>query len=141
MDQIVHDSLAAERYRAALVAFFAIVAAVMTAVGIAGVATRAVSSQLRELCIRMAIGATPHRMVRLVVFRYVRVALAGLVVAAMLSVIALRLVTVYLVGVTARDPLTFSVVTALVLTMVGFAAWLPARRIYGASVTLELAGN
>jgi putative ABC transport system permease protein len=139
MERIVHESLAPERYRATLVAFFAIAAAMMTAVGIAGVAMRAVASQLRELCIRMAIGATPHRVVRLVVVRYLRVALIGLAGAGALSAVALRLVTAYLVGVTARDPLTFTTVTALVLVMVGVAAWLPARRLHDASLARELA--
>jgi len=139
MERIVYKSLAPERYRAALVAFFALVAALMTAVGIAGVAMRAVASQLRELCIRMAIGATPHRMVRLVILRYLRVALIGLAGAGALSAVALRLVTTYLVGVTSRDPLTFTMVTALILVMVGVAAWLPARRLHDASLARELA--
>jgi putative ABC transport system permease protein len=139
MERIVYASLAPERYRAALVAFFALVAALMTAVGIAGVAMRAVASQRRELCIRMAIGATAHRVVRLVVVRYLRVALIGLGGAGALSVVALRLVTAYLVGVTTRDPLTFATVTALVLVMVSLAAWLPARRIHATSLAEELA--
>jgi predicted permease len=139
MEQIVYESLAPERYRAALMTFFAIVAALMTTVGIAGVAMRAVASQFRELCIRMAIGATPHRVVRLVVVRYLRVALVGLAGAGALSAVALRLVTAYLVGVTARDPLTFTAVATLVLAMVSVAAWLPARRLHDASLTRELA--
>jgi predicted permease len=139
MERIVYESLAPERYRAALMAFFAIVATLMTAVGIAGVAMRAVASQLRELCIRMALGASSQRVVRLVVARYLRVALVGLAGAGALSAVSLRLVTAYLVGVTARDPLTFTAVTALVLVMVSVAAWLPARGIHAASLARELA--
>ena len=139
MDQVLYDSLAPERYRAALVSFFALVAALMTAIGIAGVAMRAMAGQLRELCIRMAVGATPARMVRLIVGRYVRLSAAGMAVGVAVSFAALRLVRTYLVGVTTRDPATFSGVALFVLTMVIVAAWLPTRRLHRTNLTRELA--
>ena len=139
MEQVLHDSLAPERYRAGLVSFFALVAAVMIAIGIAGAALRAVEAQLREICIRMAIGASTERMVRLVVTRYVRLSALGMAVGGVVSSVALRFVVAYLVGVTTRDPATFSVMALLVLTMVVVAAWLPSRRLYRVNLTRELA--
>lgn len=139
MDQILHDSLAPERYRALLVSFFALVAALMTAIGIAGVAMRSVSAQMRELCVRMAIGATPGAVARLVMHRYVRLSIVGLALGAGISLAASRLVASYLAGVTTRDPATFVMVALLVLTMVAIAAWLPTRRLSDANLTQELA--
>lgn len=87
----------------------------------------------------MAIGASPDQTVRLVVSRYLRLAVLGLTLGAAGSVLALRLVATYLIGVTAHDPLTIGVVWTVMLVTVAIAAWLPARGLYRAKLTSELA--
>ncbi len=139
MTAIVSASLAPERYRVGLVSFFALVAGAMVAIGIAGVAARTIAADRRDLCVRIAIGATPERIVRGVVGRYLTLALLGLAVGLAACVPAGRLVTAYLVGVRTTDPATLAAAGALVALLAALAAWLPSRRIYHLNLSRELA--
>jgi putative ABC transport system permease protein len=139
MDAIVYESLAPQRYRVLLMSFFAIIATAMTAVGVGGVALRAVSSQMRELCIRMAIGARPGQVIALVVTRYARLAVMGLLGGAAAAAAAARLIETYLVNVPPRDVATYSVASLLLLAIVVLAGWLPARRLRRARLAEHLA--
>jgi predicted permease len=140
MDDIVWASMAPERYRVLLVGFFAATAVLMTAIGIVGVASRVVGARMRELCIRMAIGATAENVIGLVVGRYVRVALVGVGAGAAAALATMRVVEAYLVGVTTRDPLTYGVVAASLATLAAAAGWLAARRLHRVRIASEIAG-
>jgi hypothetical protein len=141
IDRLVASSLAPDRYRVLLIGFFAVMAMLMTAIGITGVAARAVGAELRELCIRMAIGASAERVIRLVVLRYARVAAVGIAGGAVAGLALLEVANSYLVGVTARDPATYAIVSGGVLVIALAAAWLPARRVRRVSLAQHLAGN
>jgi len=140
MDDIIWTSMAPERYRVLLVGFFAATAVLMTVVGIAGVASRAVGARMRELCIRMAIGATAENVIGLVVVRYVRVAVIGVSAGAAAALATMRVVDAYLVGVTTRDPLTYGAVAASLATLAAGAGWLAARRLHRARIAAEITG-
>ncbi|NOT09183.1 MAG: ABC transporter permease [Gemmatimonadales bacterium] len=121
-------TLVAERFRMILITFFAIAAALLAAVGVYGVATGTVVRRLRELGIRMAVGATPHGILRLVMGGILGVAGAGVLAGAAAAAAATRLVKPFLYGVSPVDPVSFGLVGGLVFLVALGAAWAPALR-------------
>ena len=139
MDELFDRALAPGRFRVVLAAFFAAASLGMTLVGIFGVALRHVTGRMRELCVRMALGATPSSVIGLVVVRYVRIAGLGLCAGLALSTAAGRVLAAYLFGVTGSDPATYTTAAILVLVLVGLAGWLPARLVRRARLAEHLA--
>ena len=89
----------------------------------------AVGRRRAEIAVRMALGASPRRVVRLVLLRVATLILIGAALGAAVSLWAAKFVGALLFGVEARDPMTL-VVAAAVLGAVGlFAGWLPARKV------------
>ncbi|MEZ5319034.1 MAG: ABC transporter permease [Vicinamibacterales bacterium] len=124
----VEASLTQERLVAMLSGFFGLLALVLAALGLYGVTAYAVSQRRRELGVRLALGAKPAGVVRLVLGRVGWLVGAGVVLGGALSLWASGYVGSLLFGLPPRDPATF-VTAALVLGIVGAAAgWLPARR-------------
>jgi ABC-type antimicrobial peptide transport system permease subunit len=113
---------------AVLLAAFSGAALVLAAVGVYGVMAYSVSRRTREIGVRMAVGATPAAVLRLVL-RDGSLLVAGGIVAGLAAAAAVtRLLGEFLYEVGALDPWTF-VATALMLAAIGlFACWLPARR-------------
>ncbi len=128
MPSIVAQANGRARFQALLLAAFAAAAALLAAVGIYGVMTYAVSRRTREIGVRMALGADPDRVVRLVVRQGMAVALAGAVAGLAAALLLTRLMSSLLYGVGAADPATYLGVTALLLAIALTASWLPARR-------------
>ena len=128
MDQVVAESVGAPRYRTMLLGMFALVALLLAAIGIYGVTSYAVAQRTHEIGIRMALGAQPRAVHRLVVGQGIRLALVG-VGAGLIGAFALtRLLAGLLFGVTPTDPLTFTGVAVLLMVIVLLACWIPARR-------------
>ena len=127
MPTLVAQSIAEPRYRAALIALFAIVAGILAAVGVYGVAARAVSQQSREIGIRLALGSPGSGVVRLFLGRTIWSVVAGLSVGLIGAVAASRLLAPYLFEVTPTDPYIFGGVVALLVAVGIGASWLPAR--------------
>ena len=96
MDDIVRRSLAPERFRVLLGGFFAAAALGMTMVGLFGVALRAVTAQMREVCVRLALGASAGSVIGLVVRRHMRAGTAGLAAGVVLALFAARWLRAYL---------------------------------------------
>jgi predicted permease len=130
MDQLIAQSPAVflRRYPSYLIGSFAALALVLAMVGLYGLISYAVSQRVRELGIRIALGAQQRDVMRLVMGQGARLAIAG-VAAGILAALALtKLMRSLLFGVSAADPLIFAVV-AVLLTIVAMAAcWIPARR-------------
>jgi putative ABC transport system permease protein len=128
MTELVNRSVAQPRFTMLLLGIFGAVALTLAAIGIYGIMSYAVRRRTREIGIRMALGAQPRDVLRLVVRQGMRLAFLGLAVGVAGAFVATRLMSGLLYGVSATDPLTF-VATALVLTSVAFVAtWVPARR-------------
>jgi predicted permease len=128
MDDVLYDSAAPARLSARLIGAFAIVALITAALGVFGVLSFVVAQRTRELGIRMALGAAPGDVRRMVLGYGSRLALAGLAIGLLGSFALTRLISGVLFGVTPTDPLTFGVVSAILLGIGVLASWLPARR-------------
>lgn len=117
-----------ERFAAALMGVFALVAALLAAVGVAGVMALAVAARTREIGIRVALGGAPRDVMRHVVRPGLRVVLAGAAVGIALALAMGRVLASQLYGITPRDPLALGVALLLVVATGAVACWLPARR-------------
>jgi putative ABC transport system permease protein len=128
MEEYVDDALAQPRFRAALVGVFALVALALAAVGLYGVIAYSVAQRRQEIGVRLALGARPIDVVRLVVGQGVRMALAGVGLGVAGALALTRLLSGLLFAVTPSDPLSFSAACAVLLCVALAAAYLPARR-------------
>ncbi len=128
LDHLVSESVGQPRLLMALVTAFGGLAILLAAIGIYGVVAYSVSQRLREMGIRMALGAAPRDISRLVVGQGMRLVLAGIAIGFVASLWLSKFLASELFATQPRDPLTFSLV-ALVLAAVALAAcWIPARR-------------
>jgi putative ABC transport system permease protein len=128
MQQVIVESSSDTRFEALLLGIFAGLALLLAAVGIYGVMSYLVAQRTQELGIRMALGAQPHDVLRLVIGRGVALTIAGLAIGLVAAFAITRLLSTLLFGVSATDPITFLGV-ALMLGVVALAAsYIPARR-------------
>jgi putative ABC transport system permease protein len=128
MSDYLAVAVAQKRLNMSLLAFFAMVAGVLAAIGIYGVMGYAVEQRSHEIGIRMALGARPDDVVRMIVRDGMKLALLGLAIGLVGSLIAMKYLESQLYGIKARDPITFAGV-AVALALVAFAAcYIPARR-------------
>jgi putative ABC transport system permease protein len=128
LQEQVEASLVQERLIAMLSGFFGLLALLLAGLGLYGVTSYAVTRRRSEIGIRMALGAAPGGVVRLVLRRVAALVGAGVLLGAAASFWAATFVATLLFGVEARDPATL-VLAAAVLSAVGaLAGWLPARR-------------
>jgi predicted permease len=124
----VDDSLARERVVAMLSGFFGALALLLAGLGLYGVTSYAVSRRRTEIGIRMALGAAPRGVVRLVLSRIAVLIGIGVLIGAGISLWTAKFVAALLYGLEPRDPLTL-ISAAVILGAVGAAAgWLPAYR-------------
>jgi predicted permease len=127
-DQIVDATMTQERLIAMMSGFFGALALLLAGLGLYGIVAQAVGARRTEIGLRMALGAQPSGIVRLVLRRVGVLIVTGLALGLAGSWWAARFVGPLLFQVEARDPMTFSG-TAAVLVAVGvLAAWVPARR-------------
>ena len=126
--ELVGAQTAATRFYLALLAIFAGLAVILAAVGIYGVVAFIVERRTREIGVRMALGAHVHQVFRLVVWQGVRPALIGLTIGVLGAIAAGRVIAGLLFGVEPHDPLTFAMVTILLLAIVIVACVVPAGR-------------
>jgi predicted permease len=127
-DQVVEATVAQERLIALLSSFFGALALLLAAVGLYGVVEHAVRARQAEIGLRMALGAAPSSIVRLV-FRRVGVLMAaGLASGLAGSLWAVGFVEALLFDLEGRDPVTFAGAAAVLVAVGVLAAWLPARR-------------
>jgi putative ABC transport system permease protein len=128
MDQVFAAAISQERFQALLLGLFAALALVLACVGLYGVISYSVAQRTHEIGVRMALGARPHDVLRLVLRQGMGLTIVGLVVGIAVGLLATRVLSDMLFGVTARDPLTFVGVPALLLLVAFLACYIPARR-------------
>jgi predicted permease len=128
MDGVLAASLAERRLAVSLLGLFAASALVLAAVGVAGVVARSVEERTREIGVRVALGADPARVVRLVVGEGLAPVVLGLGAGAALARGLTRLAASQLYGVGPGDPATYAAAGALVIVVASAACALPAIR-------------
>jgi len=128
MEQLISSSLKRPRFNLVLLGIFAGSALLLAAVGIYGVMSYLVEQQTREIGIRAALGAKRSDILKLVIGRGLAMALIGVGVGVLAAFALTRFLSGLLYGVTVADPLTFAGVAILLLLVVAFACYIPARR-------------
>ncbi len=111
-----------------LVELFGVAALLLASLGIYGVIAYAVSQQRRELGIRLALGAEPATVVRMVLSDGLRLALVGIAIGTAVALATTRLLSGLLYGIDAHDPATFAAIALALVVVALVACWVPARR-------------
>jgi putative ABC transport system permease protein len=128
MVEVMGESIEARRFNMLLLGAFAAVAMLLAAVGIYGVISYAVAQRTREIGVRIALGARPRDVIRMVVGRGMWLTSIGAVAGLALSLALTRFMSSLLFGVGAKDPLTFASVSLLLTGIALLACYIPARR-------------
>jgi putative ABC transport system permease protein len=128
LDDRIDDALSRPRFNATLVIGFALTALLIAALGVYGMLSYSVSCRRREIGIRLAIGAAPPRIVRVILGEGARLALVGVVTGMVLAIAAGRITRSLVVDVNPSDPRILAVVAAAMFSVACLAAFLPARR-------------
>jgi len=128
LSDMVAESIDQPRFFAVLAVAFALLALALAAIGIYGVMAYVVAQRTTEIGVRMALGATPGEVFRLVIGDGLRITTIGIAVGVVGSVLMARWLTALLFGVTPGDPLTLGITAGLLLLVAAAACYLPARR-------------
>jgi putative ABC transport system permease protein len=128
MDQQIGEMLVRERLLAMLSSAFGVLALLLSCIGLYGVVSYDVTRSLRELGIRVALGAQRGSVLRHVVGKALSVSSLGVIVGIAATLIVTQWLASLLFGINARDPLTLAGAAGLLLLTTLLASWLPARR-------------
>lgn len=128
MNAVVSASIQKARFTTTVVGLFALAALLLGAVGIYGVMSYVVGQRMREMGVRLALGAPPSSVLGLVVGRATKLAALGIVVGLVGAAFATSALGSLLYGVSSRDPLTFVLVPAVFLLVAAGASYAPALR-------------
>jgi putative ABC transport system permease protein len=128
MNEVIDSSLASRRFSAELVGVFAVVALLLASVGIYGLLAYMVGQRTHEIGVRMALGAMPSTIGKMIVSRGAGLAGIGVVVGLILSGIMAPLISSLLYGVRPIDPEVFIAVPLILMVVVLLASYIPARR-------------
>jgi predicted permease len=128
LEEVISGSLAARRFSMVLLGVFAMLALVLSCVGIYGVISYLASQRVHEIGIRMALGAERRDVLRMVLGEGVTMALLGVAIGLAAALGLTRLMASMLFGVSAHDPLSFAGVAGLLILVALAACYIPARR-------------
>jgi ABC-type antimicrobial peptide transport system permease subunit len=128
MDELLARTVSQPRFNLILLAVFAGLALLLAVIGIYGVMSYQVTERTQEIGIRMALGARPRNVLKLIVSQGLTLTLIGVAIGLIAAFGLTRLMKSLLFMVSATDPLTFAVITLLLIVMALLACWIPARR-------------
>jgi predicted permease len=126
--QVYFTSLGSRRFNVILIGFFGITALLLATAGVFGVMAYSVSRRTREIGVRVALGAAPSGILRMILGQGLRTIFIGVAIGIAASLALTRTVQSLLFGVTATDPVTFGGVTLLLVGAALLACYIPARR-------------
>jgi putative ABC transport system permease protein len=128
IEQLLDNSLGSRRFNIFLLGGFAGVALLLASVGLFGVMAYLVSQRTREIGVRLALGAQPRNVFRLIIGRGMLLALAGVAIGVAAAFGLARFLETLLYQIKTTDPLAFTVAPALLLGVALLACYAPARR-------------
>ncbi|AGY60277.1 ABC transporter permease [Gloeobacter kilaueensis] len=128
LEELIASSLATPRFWSVLLGLFAAAALLLSAAGIYGVTEYAVAQRTREIGLRLALGATPTSVLRLVIFQGMAAVLVGVGVGALLAFVFAHFLSSQLFGISATDPLIYLIAATILTGVALVACYLPARR-------------
>ena len=138
MDVLVENAQAGTRFSLLLIAVFAVMAALLAAVGLYGVLSTVVRQRTAEIGVRMALGAEPAKIFRLMVGQGMALSAAGVVLGFAAALGLTRAMASMLVAVKPTDPVTFLSITFLFFVIAAAACWIPAFRASNLDPTVAL---
>jgi putative ABC transport system permease protein len=124
----IDQSLNGQRSQTRLLAFFGLLALLLSSIGIYGVMAYSVAQRTREIGIRMALGARSQNVLSLIIKQGMALVVSGVALGLIAAFVVTRLIGSLLFGVTAADPMTFAVTSLLLVGVAALAGYLPARR-------------
>jgi putative ABC transport system permease protein len=131
MDTTIDRAQAGTRFDLLLIGVFAMIAALLAAVGLYGVVASAVRQRTAEIGLRIAFGAEPSSVVRLMIGQGLTLSAVGIGIGLGASAMLTRVMTNMLVGIQPTDPTTYAMMSALFFLVTAVACWVPARRAGG----------
>ena len=128
MSEIISAATGQPRFTTLVMSFFAAIAFFLAALGLYGILAYGVEQRVREIGVRVALGADKRRIVRLIVGNGMGLALVGVIIGVPSALALTRLMGGMLSGVSSTDPVTYIAVVAMLATSALLASYLPARR-------------
>ena len=126
--ELTAEALTQERIMARLSGFFGLLALLLASIGLYGTMAYSVTRKTHEIGIRLALGAEPLDVLRMVLGKGLRLTLTGGFIGILAALAATRLISTMMYGVTATDPATFAAVTVFLVAVALVACYVPARR-------------
>jgi putative ABC transport system permease protein len=128
METVKADSVAQRRFVLVLVGIFGVLALMLAAIGVYGVMSLLVSERTQEVGVRLALGAHPSQVLKMLVAQATRLALLGVAIGVVISIALMPLLRNQLYAVQPRDPITLAGVPTVLIVVAMLAALVPARR-------------
>jgi predicted permease len=128
MESMVDDSDSLRNFDLLLLGGFSFLALALAAVGVYAVMAYSVSQRNREIGIRIALGARSRDVLRLILRQGARLAIAGSLIGVAGAFLLQKIMASFLYGLSANDPLILTIVPCMMVLVIVFACWLPARR-------------
>jgi len=128
MEGRIQRSLKDRRFNMILLAAFAVFALTLAAIGIYGIVSYSVTQRTQEIGVRVALGAQPRDILRMVVKEGLSMTLIGTAAGLAAAAAVTRVMSTLLFGVSAADPITFTVIPLVLIAVAAWACYLPARR-------------
>jgi putative ABC transport system permease protein len=128
LDGQIFETLATPRFRAVLLAGFALIALLLATIGIYGVTAHAVGQRTHEVGIRMALGAARRDVLALILVQHLKPALIGAAAGIAGAIVLGQSLRTLVYGIRATDPITFIAMAVVLIVVAVIACWIPARR-------------
>jgi ABC-type antimicrobial peptide transport system permease subunit len=128
IEQIIEQSTGDSRFRALLIASFALLALVLAVVGMYGLISYTVAERVPEIGVRLALGASPAQVGRLVMGQGLKLAAAGVGLGLIGALATTRVLRLLLFSVSTTEPMVYAGLALLLLGVAAAACWIPAQR-------------